>query len=226
MTQSIAILDDEADIVQLVSIHLTKAGFQVRGYTKVDELYKGLESSPPNLLILDLMLPGFDGFEICKNLRGDPRYKNLPIIMLTAKDHEVDKVLGLELGADDYVTKPFSPKELAARVKAVLRRRSDAGDEGGIREICEGLVIDTQKFETLLDGVKVELTSTEFKILDLLSRKKGWVYTRQQILNHLWGDDKMVIDRTIDVHIRHLREKLGGAGDCIKNVRGVGYKIE
>jgi two-component system phosphate regulon response regulator PhoB/two-component system alkaline phosphatase synthesis response regulator PhoP len=153
------------------------------------------------------------------------RFSSIPIIMLTAKDHETDKVLGLEIGADDYVTKPFSTRELVARVKAVLRRK-DQKEEGEKIEIGEILVLDLQKFEVKVSGKRIALTSTEFKILEILSERKGWVFSRRQILNSLWGENKFVIDRTIDVHIKHLREKLGKAGTFIKNVRGVGYKIE
>lgn len=226
MPQTIYIMDDEPDIVELVGLNFKRENYRVEGFTKVEDLYKGLASAAPDMLILDLMIPGFDGFEICKNLRQDSRYKNIAIIMLTARDHEVDKVLGLELGADDYMTKPFSVKELSARVKAVLRRKTAPANDSGARVVKDDLIIDTLKFEAQAGGVRVDLTSTEFKILDLLSQKPGWVYSRQQLLSYLWGDEKMVIDRTIDVHIRHLREKLGSAGECIKNVRGVGYKIE
>jgi len=225
MSNLITILDDEEDIVQLVSLHLKKAGFSVEGFLDVDSFYNFIESQIPDLIILDLMLPGIDGFEICKYLKKQDKYSSIPIIMLTAKDEETDKVLGLELGADDYVTKPFSPRELIARIKAVLRRIEQKGDEqrinvGGI------LAIDTEKYEVTVNGEKIDLTSTEFKILQLLCSKKGWVFSRNQILDHLWSDEKFVLDRTVDVHVRNLREKLGDASKFIKSVRGVGYKLE
>jgi len=150
----------------------------------------------------------------------------VPIIMVTAKGEEMDKVLGLELGADDYMAKPFSPKELVARVKAQLRRHGLLAQEPRKIEIGGILTLDLTKYEVTLSGSRIELTSTEFKILELLSSKKGWVFSRDKILNYLWGDEKAVVDRTVDVHIRHLREKLGDAAQFIKNIRGVGYKLE
>ncbi|MBP1769405.1 MAG: response regulator with CheY-like receiver domain and winged-helix DNA-binding domain, partial [Candidatus Aminicenantes bacterium] len=173
---------------------------------------------------LDLMLPETDGLEICRQIRRSERLAGIPVIMLTAKGDESDKVVGLELGADDYVTKPFSVKELVARIHAVLRR--PAGGEAARRIALGPLVVDLDKFETAVEGAKVDLTATEFKILQLLASKPGRVFTRDQILDHLWGDEKAVVDRTVDVHIRNLREKLGPAAALIKNIRGVGYKVE
>ncbi len=225
MSKSIAIVDDEPDIVDLISLHLGKAGFKTKGFHNAGSFLKSLDRSLPDLIILDLMLPDMDGFDICKYLRGRDLVASVPIIMLTARIEETDKVLGLELGADDYVTKPFSPRELVARVKAVLRRRVP---DDATRHIDVGgsLVIDPQKFTVTIEGEPIELTPTEFKILELLSSKKGWVFTRKQILSYLWGQDKIVVDRTVDVHIRNLRQKLGNAARFIKNIRGVGYKLE
>jgi two-component system phosphate regulon response regulator PhoB/two-component system alkaline phosphatase synthesis response regulator PhoP len=225
MSNLIAVLDDEEDIVQLVSLNLRKAGFSVEGFMDVGSFYNFIESQSPDLIILDLMLPDADGFEICKYLKKQDDFSSIPIIMLTAKSEETDKVLGLELGADDYVTKPFSPRELVARVKAVLRRHEQK-DDGRKINVGGILVIDTEKYEVTVNGEKVELTTTEFKILQLLCSKKSWVFTRNQILDHLWGDEKYVLDRTIDVHVRNLREKLGDADKFIKSVRGIGYKLE
>ncbi|MBU0650836.1 response regulator transcription factor [bacterium] len=221
----IFVLDDEQDIVELVSVNLEKSGFTAKGFTEVKKFYSFLKEKKPDLILLDLMLPGEDGFEICKFLKKQDEYRNIPIIMLTAKSDETDKILGLELGADDYVTKPFSPRELIARVKAVLRRNIAKSEEKSIK-VCEDLTMDLNKFEVLYKGQKIDLTTTEFNILKLLASKKGWVFSRDQILNNLWGDEKYVIDRTIDVHIKHLRTKLGEAGKYIKNVRGMGYKLE
>jgi two-component system phosphate regulon response regulator PhoB/two-component system alkaline phosphatase synthesis response regulator PhoP len=223
--KKIAIIDDEPDIVELVSLHLTKAGFEARGFLNAEDFFDFIGKNVPDLILLDLMLPDADGFEICKYLRKKDEFSSVPIIMLTAKGEETDKILGLELGADDYVTKPFSPKELVARVKAVLRRQDK---EEVLNKIVIGdlLVLFPEKHEAYAEGIKVDLTSTEFKILTLLTSKKGWVFTRDQILDYLWGQEKAVLDRTVDVHIKHLREKLGTAGKLIKNVRGVGYKLE
>lgn len=225
MSQLIAIVEDEPDIIELVSLHLKRGGFVVEGFEDAAKFLKFLNSRVPDLIILDLMLPDADGLEICKYLKKKDDYSSVPIIMLTAKGDETDKVLGLELGADDYVTKPFSPKELVARVKVVLRRKGQK-EASKIVEIGDMLVIDAEKYEVRVEGVRVELTSTEFRILQLLSSRKGWVRTRDQILDHLWGDEKAVLDRTVDVHIKNLREKLGKAKTFIRNVRGIGYKLE
>jgi two-component system phosphate regulon response regulator PhoB/two-component system alkaline phosphatase synthesis response regulator PhoP len=223
--QLVAVVDDEPDIVELVSIHLKRAGFEVRGFPDGKTFLRFIEKRVPALVVLDLMLPDMDGLEICRHLRAEDRYSSVPIIMLTARGEEADKVLGLELGADDYVAKPFSARELAARVKAILRRKTG---ERKTRRITVGniLVIDTERYEVTVSGRKVALTPTEFRILAFLSASQGLVFSRDQILDHLWGREKAVVDRTIDVHIKHLRDKLGKAAGFIKNIRGVGYKIE
>ena len=206
MSQLIAIVEDEPDIIELISLHLKRGGFAVEGFQDAETFLKFLSSRVPDLTILDLMLPDADGLEICKYLKKEDDFSSIPIIMLTAKSDETDKVLGLELGADDYVTKPFSPRELVARVKAVLRRKGQK-EESKIVEIGNTLIIDAEKYEVRVEGNKIELTSTEFRILQLLSSRKGWVHTSDQILDHLWGDEKAVLDRTVDVHIKNLREK-------------------
>ncbi|OHD54037.1 MAG: two-component system response regulator [Spirochaetes bacterium GWF1_51_8] len=220
----VVILDDESDITDLCMVHLKKSGYRVESYNRIQDFEAGIKKADPLLIILDLMLPGGDGFEILKQLKKEPRYENVPVIMLTARGDEIDKVLGLELGADDYITKPFSPKEFVARIKAVLRRGERKSDVKVIS--LDRIRIDLQKYDVTVDGKRIDLTTTEFKILALLCEKRGWVYSREQLLNHLWGTEKLVIDRTIDVHIRHLREKMGEAGEMIKNIRGVGYKLE
>jgi two-component system phosphate regulon response regulator PhoB/two-component system alkaline phosphatase synthesis response regulator PhoP len=225
MSKLIAIVDDEPDILELVSIHLEKNGYQSEKFLNGEAFLEFLQKSHPDLIVLDLMLPDMDGLDICKYLRKEDDLSSIPVIMLTAKGEETDKILGLELGADDYVTKPFSPKELVARIRAVLRRKQETAatkilSAGGI------LSIDTDKHEVRVSSRKIDLTSTEFRILQLLMSKKGWVFSREKILDYLWGQEKAVVDRTIDVHIKHLREKLGDASALIKNVRGVGYKLE
>jgi DNA-binding response OmpR family regulator len=224
MAQVIAALDDEPDLLELLKVNLRKAGYRVEGFLEAEGLYRFLSREKPHLILLDLMLPGTDGLEVCRHIRRTEGLADIPIIMLTAKGDESDKVVGLELGADDYVTKPFSVKELVARIHAVLRR--PGGGEAARRIVIGPLVIDLDRFEAVADGVKMDLTATEFKILQLLASRPGRVFTRDQILDFLWGQEKAVIDRTVDVHIRNLREKLGGAGSLIKNIRGVGYKLE
>lgn len=225
MKKTIALIEDEPDIMELISIHVAKAGYVVKGFTNGSDFLRYLDKNRPDLVILDLMLPDIDGLEICKIIRKREDKAGIPIIMLTAKSEEMDKVVGLEIGADDYMTKPFSTKELFARIKAVLRRHEPQREEKRI-EVGGILTIDLSRFEVLVKGRRVELTATEFKILELLCSKKGWVFSRDKILDHLWGVEKAVIDRTVDVHIRHLREKIGEAAQFIKNIRGVGYKIE
>jgi two-component system phosphate regulon response regulator PhoB/two-component system alkaline phosphatase synthesis response regulator PhoP len=225
MEKIIAVVDDEDDIRELISVNLKKAGFKTKEFPDADVLIKSLSKSVPDLIILDIMMPGTDGIEACRILKKDERYSAIPVIMLTAKTDEADRVVGLELGADDYVSKPFSPRELTARVKAVLRRKT-AEEERPETVKLAGISIDIQKHEVLVKGKKIVLTATEFNILNILASKKERVLSREQILDSLWGSEKVVVDRTIDVHIKHLREKLGSAGKMIKNIRGVGYKIE
>lgn len=226
--KSIALVEDDADIAELMSLHLEKAGYAVRIFSTGNSFLEFLKTLQPELVILDLMLPDMDGLDICKTLRSRNGCGSVPIMIVSAKGDEIDKVLGFELGADDYLTKPFSVKELIARVKALLRRYVPAGrDDGGRIDIGETLALDLVKHEVILNGRKIDLTFTEFKILELLASKKGWVFSREKMLHQIWaGQGKEVMDRTIDVHIRHLREKLGPNGRCIKNIRGVGYKLE
>lgn len=223
--KNVVIVDDEPDIIDLVNIHLTKNGYRVRSFENGATVMEYLKTNLPDLIILDLMLPDSDGLEICKSLKKDDRFNNVPVIMLTARTDEMDRVLGLEIGADDYITKPFSPRELVARVKAVLRRiekgtKSQKINIGGIIEI------DLQRYEVSVDDNRVDLTSTEFRILRMLAERKGWVYSRESILEALGVYEKGVLDRTVDVHIKNIREKLGPAARFVKNIRGVGYKIE
>jgi DNA-binding response OmpR family regulator len=224
MSKLIAIVDDEEDIAELVSVNLERSGYKAKVFHEAKPFMSFIRKTLPDLVILDLMLPDMNGIELCKTLKGESRFSGMPIIMLTAKAEEADRIVGLEIGADDYVTKPFSPRELVARVNAVLRR-SEApkpGKQGGKALIS----IDKDKHSVTVSGKSIDLTSTEFKILELLLSKKGNVFSRDKILDHCWGDETIVVDRTVDVHMRHLREKLGAAGKLIKNIRGVGYKID
>jgi len=219
----LVIVEDESDIQKLLRLNLENK-YQLKIFSSSENLFEYIEKNDVSLLLLDVMLPGKDGFEICKEIRNGSKV-NLPIIILSAKADEIDKVLGLELGADDYITKPFSVRELKARIKAVLRRNQVVQDLSGKRIELGELIIYKDKMEVQLNKEKIIMTSVEFKILELLCSRPGWAFSREKILNTIWGYEKAVIDRTVDVHIRHLREKLGKFGDRIHNVRGVGYKF-
>jgi len=224
LSRLVAVVDDEPDILELVSLHLSKAGFAVRTFPDATRFQKSLASSLPDLVILDLMLPDADGIDVCKYLKQEARTAHVPVVMLTARGDELDRVLGLEIGADDYITKPFSPKELVARVKAVLRRHEKKVEPDTVA-LAEGIALDKNRYEVTVRGRKLELTTTEFKLIEILAERRGWVFSRDELLSRLWGDEKAVLDRTIDVHITNLRKKLGKAGHLIENVRGVGYKL-
>lgn len=225
MKPLIYIVDDEPDLLDLVQLTLEKAGFDTRCYETASSLKDALQENIPTLLLLDLMLPDGDGIEICAKLREDSRYDQMPIVMLTARVGVDDRIKGLAEGADDYITKPFASKELVARIQAVLRRLSWQ-TETRVYEIAPGLVLDLNRFEAKLNGKRLDLTLTEFKLLQLLTKRPGWVYTRAQMLDYLWGNDKVVIDRTIDVHIKNLRDKIRPWDVRIKPVRGIGYKYD
>ncbi|MBN3038129.1 MAG: response regulator transcription factor [Candidatus Omnitrophica bacterium] len=221
----IAVVDDDPEMVKIISLNLKEDGFRVKGFCDAKGLFKFLDKEKPDLIILDLMLPGKDGMQICRELKNKERFSSIPVIMLSGKAEESSKVSGLDLGSDDYLVKPCSFNELKARIRAVLRR---GGPTGSGKKLIVGkiMIIDPQRYEVKVKGNKVDLTTTEFEILECLSSRKGQVFTRDRILEYLWGEEKVVVDRTIDVHIRHLRKKLGPAGEFIKNVRGVGYKLE
>jgi two-component system phosphate regulon response regulator PhoB len=223
----VAIVDDEEDIVNLVSHHLKREGYKVKEFHNGRDFLLFLESIVPDLVILDIMLPGIDGLEICRMLKNKSRTFSIPIIMLTAKASEADVVVGLEIGADDYIVKPFSPREMIARVKSLLRRVNGKEVKEPKLEIGP-ISLNSERYEVTVSGKRIDLTTTEFKILEVLLERRGSVFTRDQLLKkkRLWGDDKLVYDRTIDVHIKNLREKLGKAGNMIKTIRGIGYKLE
>ncbi len=225
MQKLIYIVEDETDILELVSMKLQAAGYETKCFERALPMLKALETEVPDLIILDLMLPDLDGMEACKRIKGNPATENIPILMLTARVGIEDRVLGLELGADDYVTKPFDSKELVARVRAILRRASWETAKNELK-ISEDFRLDFNRYEAFLYGRRIDLTLTEFKILQLLTKRPGWVYSRSQILDHLWGNDKIVIERTVDVHIKNLRDKIEDYSTSIVNVRGVGYKFE
>jgi DNA-binding response OmpR family regulator len=223
----IAVVDDEPDIVELVQYNLEKEKYTVSPFYDGESFLNFLKDNSPDLVILDLMLPSIDGLEVCRRIRSsNEKISTMPIIMLTAKGSEVDKIVGLEIGADDYIVKPFSPRELIARVKAVLRRTNAKNEVNGKIIKIGSLTIDADRYEAMINTEKIELTTTEFNILLILVSKPGWVFSRNKLLDMLWGEDKIVLDRTIDVHIQKLRKKLGQLGDHIKSVHGVGYKFE
>jgi phosphate regulon transcriptional regulator PhoB len=229
MPAKILVVDDEKDIVDLIAYNLEKEGFAVLKAYDGEEALELVGSEKPHLVILDLMLPGIQGLEVCKFIRKNPETASLPIIMLTAKGEEIDKILGLEMGADDYITKPFSVRELVARVRAVLRRFESKKEIAKEETFTfKSLHIDYRTYEVTVDNKKVDLSPTEFRLLKFLSQHPGRVHTRDQLLNHVWGDDSFVEPRTVDVHIRRLRtqiEKDTEKREYILTVRGAGYKF-
>jgi len=222
--QRILIVDDEPDLLELVRFNLTAAGYRVDLAGSGSAALAALRRSPPDLLLLDLMLPDIDGTEVCRRVRATPELSELPVIMLTAKAEEVDRIVGLELGADDYVTKPFSPRELLLRVRAVLRRRAPNGDAQTALE-HQHLRLEPDTYRCFVAGEDVALTAKEFGLLRALMQRPGRVMTRDRLLSEVWGRDVTVTSRTIDTHLKRLREKLGNAGDLIETVRGVGYRF-
>jgi two-component system, OmpR family, alkaline phosphatase synthesis response regulator PhoP len=222
---SILVVEDEEDILELLRFNLAKEGYRVEGLASGEEALRAVRTRAPDLLILDLMLPGMDGLEVCRRLRAEPRSGQVPIVMLTAKGEEADVVAGLELGADDYIAKPFSPRVLLARVKAVLRRRERAPATEDAPLQAHGMEIHPGRREVLVDGEPVTLTFTEFNILQYLARRPGWVFTRNQIMDAVRGEDYHVTERSVDVQMVSLRKKLGEAGRHIETVRGVGYRL-
>jgi two-component system phosphate regulon response regulator PhoB len=223
--EKLLVVDDEEDILELVRHHLERESYEVHTCTSGEKALQMARSNPYDLLVLDLMLPGMDGLEVARRLKADAQTRTLPIVMLTAKGEEADVVAGLELGADDYVTKPFSPRILVARVRAVIRRRdTEAPDEGAVIAI-HGITIHPGRRAVTADGEPVDLTFTEFQVLCLLARRPGWVFTRSQIVDLVRGDDYPVTDRSVDVQIVGLRRKLGPLGKLVETVRGVGYRF-
>lgn len=225
MKKRILVVDDEPDILELVRFNLEKEGFEVKTVQNGEEALRWVNRHAPDCIILDLMLPGMDGLEICRRIKGSEALQSIPILMLTAKAEETDMVIGLEVGADDYITKPFSPKVLVARVRAALRRHQDPAPSPRILSV-QGIEIDLDQHLVRVDGHKVELSATEFALLELLARRPGWVFTRAQIIDEIKGKDYPVTERSVDVQILSLRKKLMERGACIVTVRGVGYKLE
>jgi len=222
--KKILIIEDEADVVNLLTLQLRKAGgFSVVTAHDGAEGLKKARAEPPTLIVLDLMLPRMSGLEVCKILKTDSSTRHIPIIMLTAKAEEVDRIVGLEFGADDYVTKPFSPRELLLRINAVLRRGQ--GEHGEINMTRGLITIDSARHRVLVAGKPVILTAVEFKLLSMLMSRPGRVQARDRLLNEVWGYESAIDTRTVDTHVRRLREKLGKAASAIETVRGFGYRL-
>jgi two-component system phosphate regulon response regulator PhoB len=222
---TILAVDDEEDILELLRVNLSREGYRVVCVESGEEALEQAITELPDLVILDLMLPGTDGLEVCRRLKSNEKTRHIPIIMLTARTEEADVVVGLEMGADDYVIKPFSPRVLAARVKTILRRQKSEVSATEQSLVFSGLRIYPERFETQVDGRPVILTSTEFRILELLARHPGRVFSRDQIVDTARGENYPVTDRSVDVHIVSLRKKLGPYGRLIATVRGVGYRF-
>lgn len=224
--EKILVVEDEADILDVLEYTLAREGYRVLGTRDGAEALVLARREAPRLILLDLMLPGLDGLEVCRTLKADSVTRDIPVVMVTAKGEETDIVLGLGLGADDYVTKPFSPKELVARVKAVLRRGSLQEPNGKqARLVFEHLVIDPERHEVVVDGLPVDFTPTELRLLHLLAGHPGRVFTREQLVSRVIGDGAFVVHRNIDVHVRGIRSKLGRHRSVVETVRGVGYRF-
>lgn len=222
----IIVIEDDSDIQELIKYNLSKEKFKVGGYTSGEDGLNAIKQLKPDLILLDLMLPGIDGLEICRQLKKDSTTDNIPIIMLTAKTEESDIVSGLELGADDYITKPFSPKVLIARIRSLFRRlkAKEITEQSSIKR--DNIIINPGKFEVLVKNKPISLTLTEFQILHQLAKKPGWVFTRDQLIDSIRGEDIIITDRSIDVQIVGLRKKLGKEGLQIETVRGIGYRLK
>ncbi|HEY4309599.1 MAG TPA: response regulator [Pirellulales bacterium] len=224
--ERVLVVDDEQDLLELVSYNLNKEGFRVVCVSSGEEALAAARRDMPDLILLDLLLPTVDGLEVCRRLKADPRTQHIPVLMLTAKSEETDVVTGLELGAEDYVTKPFSPRVLVARVKALLRRRTKESSDDEAAVTVHELVIHPGWHEVLLAGKPIDLTFTEFRLLHFLARKPGWAFTRSQIVDAVKGEDYPVTERSVDVQVAGLRKKMGEFGDYIETVRGIGYRFK
>lgn len=223
----VLVIEDDEDIQELLKYNLVKEGYQPFQALTGEAGLQAVRKKDPDLIVLDIMLPGLDGLEVCKQLKKDPKTEAVPVLMLTAKGEESDVVIGLELGAEDYMTKPFSPKVLIARLRAILRRKQGERGEAKTGKVSiHDLVIHAGRHEVLVKGKAVTLTVTEFRLLDFLASRPGWVYTRYQIVDGVRGEDYPVTERSVDVQIVGLRRKLGSAGEYIETVRGVGYRFK
>ncbi|OGV61265.1 MAG: DNA-binding response regulator [Lentisphaerae bacterium RIFOXYC12_FULL_60_16] len=223
--ENILVVEDEEDILDIIRITLTREGYRVTGVTSGEEALRSVLSRAPDLVLLDLMLPGISGLEVCRRIKGDPRTASIPVIMVTARGEETDIVTGLELGADDYIPKPFSNRVLVARIHAVIRRKKETAVDPNTPIRIHDLTIHPGRHEVICRQERIELTATEFRLLGVLARRPGWVMTRDQIVNAVKGEDYPVTERSVDVQIVGLRRKLGKRGAYIETVRGVGYRF-
>ena len=223
--ESILVVEDEEDILDLISYNLKQAGFSIIAVESGEEALEVASEEKFSLVLLDLMLPGIDGLEVCRLLRAKPETKNIPVLMLTARTEEVDRIVGLELGADDYLTKPFSPRELVLRVRAILRRAEVVESVSDETIRIGSLTIDPIEHRVQLLGEEIELTATEFRLLLTLAQRRGRVQSREELLNVVWGYEHSGYRRTVDTHLRRLRAKMGEAADYLETVRGVGYRF-
>ena len=224
ITKTVYIVEDEPDIRETLSYNLSQEGFKVSEFSDAETCLNKIHKKKPDLLILDLMLPGMSGLDLCKEIRADKTLKNLAIIMLTAKGEEVDRIIGFELGADDYVTKPFSVRELILRVKVILKKQTESVESNELVEFGP-IKLNLDAHEVLINNDEIVLTVLEFKLLKHLLQRRGRVQTRDQLLGDVWGYSSEITTRTVDTHIKRLREKLGTVGDYIQTVRGVGYRL-
>jgi two-component system phosphate regulon response regulator PhoB len=224
-SQTVLIIEDEPSLVEVLSYNLEKEGFEVLTATNGREGLDRARTALPDLVILDLMLPGIDGLQVCAQLRGDARTQSIRVLMLTARSEETDEVVGFNVGADDYVTKPFKVRPLIHRVKALLRRNEKSESETSVLSV-HGIEIDRASFETRVDGIEVELTRTEFRLLWTLMRQPGRSFSRLELMDSSRGMDANALERTIDVHVRALRKKMGAPGDLIETIRGIGYRFK
>jgi DNA-binding response OmpR family regulator len=222
--KKVLVADDEADVLNLVCNNLKLAGFTPLRAEDGPGALEQAKAQLPAMIVLDLMLPGMSGLEVCKALKMEPATKNIPILMLTAKAEEVDRILGFELGADDYMTKPFSPRELVLRVQSVLRRATSDPEKAEVLKLGD-IVVDRTRHVVVVRGKELELTATEFKLLATLIERRGRVQSRDVLLNDVWGYESVIDTRTVDTHVRRLREKLGKAADCLETIRGFGYRM-
>jgi two-component system phosphate regulon response regulator PhoB len=224
MKPKILVVDDEPDAVELIEVNLKGAGFEVHTAANGRQALEKARAMFPGLILLDVMLPEVDGLEVCKALRRDPKTAGIPIIMLTARAAEIDRVIGLELGADDYITKPFSPRELVLRVRNLLKRQAAPSERAQLIQFA-GIVIDRARHSVTHKGKPLDLTVTEFKLVSVLAERRGRVQSREQLLKDVWGYNAFIDTRTVDTHMRRLRDKLGDAAKLLDTVRGVGYRF-